>query len=128
MCWIRNTYRLLITFNCSINIYSNWTVYRTLIRLIKTCLCSLYSSRLLNNTIFRIFITDISIYLNTSSITNNFIIYRNTISFTIYSSSILIKTCIISLDISTYLINTILRLINITNIAFYINTAIRTIN
>ena len=128
MCWIRNTYRLLITFNCSINIYSNWTVYRTLIRLIKTYLSSLYSSRLLNNTIFRIFITDISIYLNTSSITNNFIIYRNTISFTIYSSSILIKTCIISLDISTYLINTILRLINITNIAFYINTAIRTIN
>lgn len=128
MCWIRNTYRLLITFNCSINIYSNWTVYRTLIRLIKTCLCSRNSSRLLNNTIFRIFITDISIYLNTSSITNNFIIYRNTISFTIYSSSILIKTCIISLDISTYLINTILRLINITNIAFYINTAIRTIN
>lgn len=128
MCWIRNTYRLLITFNCSINIYSNWTVYRTLIRLIKTCLCSRNSSRLLNNTIFRIFITDISIYLNTSSITHNFIIYRNTISFTIYSSSILIKTCIISLDISTYLINTILRLINITNIAFYINTAIRTIN
>lgn len=128
MCWIRNTYRLLITFNCSINIYSNWTVYRTLIRLIKTCLCSRNSSRLLNNTIFRIFITDISIYLNTSSITYNFIIYRNTISFTIYSSSILIKTCIISLDISTYLINTILRLINITNIAFYINTAIRTIN
>ena len=128
MCWIRNTYRLLITFNCSINIYSNWTVYRTLIRLIKSCLCSRNSSRLLNNTIFRIFITDISIYLNTSSITHNFIIYRNTISFTIYSSSILIKTCIISLDISTYLINTILRLINITNIAFYINTAIRTIN
>ena len=81
MCWIRNTYRLLITFNCSINIYSNWTVYRTLIRLIKTCLCSRNSSSTLINTI--ITIINICVYINTNIRTSNFTIYRNTIITTI---------------------------------------------
>lgn len=156
MCWIRNTYRLLITFNCSINIYSNWTVYRTLIRLIKTCLCSRNSSSTLINTI--ITITNICVYINTYIRTSNFTIYRNTIITTIvlniliyintiwyfinfpiyinaiscnitcnstlncysinttfYSSTILIKTCIISLYSSRPLINAILRFFKITN-------------
>ena len=175
MCWIRNTYSILTTFNCSINIYSCWAVYMTLVRLLKACWYSRNSSRPLINTIFTI--TNIWVYINTNIRTSNFTIYRNTIitinklnifiyintrwyfiklsiyintiscnitcnstlncysiTSTFYSSTILIKTCIISLDNSRLLINTICRIClvffsNISNSStIYINTTIRTIN
>ena len=169
MCWIRNTYSILITFNCSLNIYSCWAVYITLVRLVKACLCSRNSSRPLINTIFTI--TNICVYINTNIRTSNFTIYRNTIitinkwnfliyintrwyfikftiyintiscsitcnstlncysiTITFYSSTILIKTCITSLNSSRSLLNTICRRFSITNVSIYINTIFRTTN
>ena len=77
MCWIRNTYSILTTFNCSFNIYSCWAVYITLVRLPKACWCSRNSSRPLINTIFSI--TNICVYINTNIRTSNFTIYTKTI-------------------------------------------------
>ena len=70
---------IIITFNNTIKICSiNITMYSSTI-LIKTCVTSLDSSWHLNNTVFSIFITDISSYINTTIITFNSTFYRNTL-------------------------------------------------
>ena len=121
-----NTTISTINFTIYINTISI-TTYSTRI-LMKTWSFSLNNSSILINTICRILITNISIYINTTIRTSNFIKYINTISITTYSSIILIKTCLSSLDSSTFLINTIFRIINITDICIYINSTIRTSN
>ena len=84
------------------------TIYTTLFSLIKTYLSSLYSSRILINTISRIiFITNSSIYINTTIRTDNFT--------TIYINSI-------------FRIHITTNITNMTNICIYVNSTIRTIN
>lgn len=116
------------TINSTIYINTIITTFYNTLLLIKTCVTSLNSSSFLINTICRIRITNISIYINTTISTSNFIKYINTISITTYSTTILIKTWFFPLNSSSSLINTIIRILGITDICIYINTTIRTNN
>ena len=83
-----------------------------------------FNSTFYRNTIITIFKWNIWTYHNTCTII--IITFNNTIkicsiSITMYSSTILIKTCLTSLDSSWYLNNTISRTC-ITNISIYTNT------
>ena len=77
----RTTYRntIAITLNNTINVYCTTTTIYSSSLLIKTWIFSLYSSRILINTICRTCITNIRTYINTTTRTSNFTIYRNTI-------------------------------------------------
>ena len=144
---INTILRIINITNC--RIYKNTTIrtFNSTSSVYSICF-SLYCWRILINTIFRRrIITNCCIYINTTIRTFNCTICQNTIIISFkWSTLIYVNTITISCSItfnSTFkiystsctmyssrriLINTILRIINITNCRIYKNTTIRTFN
>ena len=109
----------VVTLNITINLYSTS--------------CTIYITRLLINTIWRICLvsfsnmTNSSIYINTTIRTFNCTIQINTISFT-FNSTDNWYSRITTLNSSKRLINTILSIFSITNSSSYLNSTSFTCN
>ena len=129
--WWIDIYRIN-TFNSTLNLYSRFITLNSSRLLINTTIIT-FNWTIYKNTIIIIFKWSTLIYHNTTTVsyivTSNGTLKFYSISSTKYSTSTLLnKTCITSLNSSRLLINTILRILKITNSRIYTNTTIRTFN